>query len=107
MKGIFEAVQTRTTGETQPESLVGLGILSPPELDGGSDKILSPRMWPGWEEEREVGSPSRRFGQGQREELWREGVLVTFPVAEIKHLIKATSWRVHFWLVIQRYHHPS
>lgn len=42
MKGIFEDVQTRTVGESQPENLMRLEILSPQELDRGSDKILSP-----------------------------------------------------------------
>lgn len=46
------------------------------------------------EDEREVGTPSRRLGQGQRE-LWREWALVTFLVAEMKYL---TSERVHFGL---------
>lgn len=53
MTGVFEGIQTRTVGETQPESLMCLGILSPLELEPGSDKILSPRCC--LEDEREVG----------------------------------------------------
>ena len=60
VKSVFEGVQTRTMGENQPGSFVCLGILSPLELDRGSDKILSPGCC--LEDERVVGTSSRSLG---------------------------------------------